>query len=186
MVGTGERNTKRRAHAPSNSAREDFDKDSVGREESAQAPRLRRARRHRPMGASFGACGPAPKATFLLPLPALRRSRSKMAAAAASRVSGLLGRSRAQLGRPMSSGAHGEEGSARMWKALTYFVALPGVGVSMLNVFLKSHQGEHERPEFVAYPHLRIRSKPFPWGDGNHTLFHNSHVNPLPTGYEDE
>lgn len=111
MVGTGERNAKRRAHAPSNSAREDFDKDSVGREESAQAPRLRRARRHRPMGASFGACGPAPKATFLLPLPALRRSRSKMAAAAASRVSGLLGRSRAQLGRPMSSGAHGEEGS---------------------------------------------------------------------------
>lgn len=49
--------------------------------------------------------------------------------------------------------------AARMWKALTYFVALPGVAVSMLNVFLKSHQGEHERPEFVAYPHLRIRSK---------------------------
>ncbi|XP_007093611.1 cytochrome c oxidase subunit 6A1, mitochondrial [Panthera pardus] len=109
-----------------------------------------------------------------------------MAVAAASRFSRLLGRSGAQLGRSMSSGAHGEEGSARMWKALTYFVALPGVGVSMLNVFLKSHHGEHERPEFVAYPHLRIRSKPFPWGDGNHTLFHNSHVNPLPTGYEDE
>ena len=49
--------------------------------------------------------------------------------------------------------------AARMWKALTYFVALPGVGVSMLNVFLKSHHGEEERPEFVAYPHLRIRSK---------------------------
>ncbi|KAB0402389.1 hypothetical protein E2I00_018488, partial [Balaenoptera physalus] len=81
-----------------------------------------------------------------------------MATAAATRVSGLLGRSRL-LSRPMSSGAHGEEGSARMWKALTYFVALPGVGVSMLNVFLKSHHGEEERPEFVAYPHLRIRSK---------------------------
>ncbi|XP_065761112.1 cytochrome c oxidase subunit 6A1, mitochondrial [Muntiacus reevesi] len=108
-----------------------------------------------------------------------------MAAAARARVSGLLGSSRLQLGRSMSSGAHGEEGSARMWKALTYFVALPGVGVSMLNVFLKSHHGE-ERPEFVAYPHLRIRSKPFPWGDGNHSLFHNPHVNPLPTGYEDE
>lgn len=46
-----------------------------------------------------------------------------------------------------------------MWKALTYFVALPGVAVSMLNVFLKSRHGEHERPEFIAYPHLRIRSK---------------------------
>ncbi|XP_038184282.2 cytochrome c oxidase subunit 6A1, mitochondrial [Arvicola amphibius] len=100
--------------------------------------------------------------------------------------SGLLGRALPRVGRPMSSGAHGEEGLARMWKALTYFVALPGVGVSMLNVFLKSWQGEHERPEFVAYPHLRIRTKPFPWGDGNHTLFHNPHVNPLPTGYEDE
>ncbi|XP_032273419.1 cytochrome c oxidase subunit 6A1, mitochondrial-like [Phoca vitulina] len=108
------------------------------------------------------------------------------AAAAVSRLSGLLGRSGAQLVRSMSSGAHGKEGSARMWKALTYFVALPGLGVSMLNVFLKSPHGEHERPEFVAYPHLHIRSKPFPWGDGNHTLFHNSPVNPLPTGYEDE
>ncbi|EDL19862.1 cytochrome c oxidase, subunit VI a, polypeptide 1 [Mus musculus] len=104
----------------------------------------------------------------------------------ASRVSRPLGRALPGLRRPMSSGAHGEEGSARMWKALTYFVALPGVGVSMLNVFLKSRHEEHERPPFVAYPHLRIRTKPFPWGDGNHTLFHNPHVNPLPTGYEDE
>ncbi|XP_055986977.1 cytochrome c oxidase subunit 6A1, mitochondrial [Sorex fumeus] len=109
-----------------------------------------------------------------------------MAAARGSRLSGLLSWSRPEPGRPMSSHAHGEEGSARMWKALTYFVALPGVAVSMLNVFLKSQHEEHERPEFVAYPHLRIRSKPFPWGDGNHTLFHNSHVNPLPTGYEDD
>ncbi|CAD7684504.1 unnamed protein product [Nyctereutes procyonoides] len=49
-------------------------------------------------------------------------------------------------------------------------------GVSMLNIFLKSHHGQQERPEFI----------PFPWGDGNQTLFHNSHVSPLPTGYEDE
>ncbi|XP_045152644.1 glutamyl-tRNA(Gln) amidotransferase subunit C, mitochondrial [Echinops telfairi] len=48
--------------------------------------------------------------------------------------------------------------AARLWKALTFFVALPGVGVSMLNAFLKSQQ-EHERPEFVPYAHLRIRSK---------------------------
>ncbi|XP_023576704.1 cytochrome c oxidase subunit 6A1, mitochondrial, partial [Octodon degus] len=73
------------------------------------------------------------------------------AAVAVSRLSRLLGRSRPQVGRPMSSGAHGGEGSARMWKALTFFVALPGVGVSMLNVFLKSHHGEEERPEFIAY-----------------------------------
>ena len=67
-------------------------------------------------------------------------------------------------------------GPGRRWQRqlepgfLTYFVALPGVGVSLLNVFLKSHHGEEERPEFVAYAYIHIRSKPFPWGDGNHTL----------------
>uniref|UniRef100_A0A8C8TVI0 Cytochrome c oxidase subunit n=1 Tax=Peromyscus maniculatus bairdii TaxID=230844 RepID=A0A8C8TVI0_PERMB len=109
-----------------------------------------------------------------------------VAAVCASRVSGLLSRALPRVGRPMSSGSHGEEGSARMWKALTYFVALPRVTVSMLNAFLTSRRGEQERAEFVADPHLRIRTKPFPWGDGNHTLFHNPHMNPLPTGYEDE
>lgn len=69
-------------------------------------------RRRRPIGAPFEIVVPPPRPTFLLPLPALRLFRSKMAlAAAGSRVSGLLGRYRPQMGRPMSSGAHGEEGS---------------------------------------------------------------------------
>ncbi|KAM9095097.1 cytochrome c oxidase subunit 6A1, mitochondrial [Sarcophilus harrisii] len=108
-----------------------------------------------------------------------------MAVTASGRLLALLAPARAPARRAFASAAHGAEGTGRVWKSLTLFVALPGVAVSMLHAYLKSLE-HHERPSFVPYPHLRIRTKPFPWGDGNHTLFHNHHLNPLPTGYEDE
>ncbi|XP_077418587.1 cytochrome c oxidase subunit 6A1, mitochondrial [Vanacampus margaritifer] len=92
-----------------------------------------------------------------------------------------------QTRRPFSAAASGGHGksSARTWEILSYVVALPGIAVCMLNVYLKQQQHSEERPEFIPYAHLRIRTKRFPWGDGNKSLFHNPHVNALPDGYED-
>ncbi|TMS03406.1 Cytochrome c oxidase subunit 6A, mitochondrial [Larimichthys crocea] len=93
-----------------------------------------------------------------------------------------LNRDRRQLSAAAGHG-HGEH-SAKTWKILTFVVALPGVAVCMLNMYLKEQQHSHEQPEFIPYTHLRIRSKRFPWGDGNKSLFHNPHANALPDGYE--
>ncbi|KAJ7989534.1 hypothetical protein DPEC_G00305540 [Dallia pectoralis] len=77
-----------------------------------------------------------------------------------------------------------DAGSVKTWKILSYVVALPGVAVCMVNAYLKMQHKSHENPEFVSYSHLRVRTKKWPWGDGNHSLFHNPHTNALPGGYE--
>ncbi|KAJ8414765.1 hypothetical protein AAFF_G00022880 [Aldrovandia affinis] len=102
--------------------------------------------------------------------------------AAFGRISQALLRSTStQTRRQLSAAVHGEEHqAARTWKILSFVVALPGVAVCMLNMYLKQQQHHHEQPEFTPYTHLRIRSKRFPWGDGNKSLFHNPHVNALP------
>ncbi|XP_076066713.1 cytochrome c oxidase subunit 6A2, mitochondrial-like [Oratosquilla oratoria] len=85
-----------------------------------------------------------------------------------------------------AEGAGAHAGGAKQWKLLSYLVAIPGVALCMLNCYLHEMEGGHERPEFVAYEHLRMRTKRFPWGDGQKSFFHNSHLNALPDGYEED
>merc|ERR1712142_28209 len=75
------------------------------------------------------------------------------------------------------------DGGVKQWKLLSLLVALPAVGLCMANAIMTA--GDHGRPEFIAYEHMRLRNKRFPWGDGQKSIFHNPHVNALPDGYEE-
>lgn len=85
------------------------------------------------------------------------------------------------------AGAHGgHEPNPALWEKIFWFGAVPAILLSMLNTYLaeKEHMAHYHRPEFKKYEYMRIRTKKFPWGDGNHSLFHNPAVNALPNGYE--
>lgn len=76
-----------------------------------------------------------------------------------------------------------------IWKKVL-MVAVPLTVVLAIRVFIKEHEEnkhvKEHRPEYVPVEFLRVKRTPFPWGDGNHTLFHNPQRNPVPgVGYED-
>jgi len=79
------------------------------------------------------------------------------------------------------------ESTMKTWKVISALIAGPAILICAYNAWVKEKEHHsHPRPDFAAYPHLRIRNKQFPWGDGNHSLFHNPHTNALPEGYEDD
>ncbi|XP_063707220.1 cytochrome c oxidase subunit 6A2, mitochondrial [Culicoides brevitarsis] len=80
----------------------------------------------------------------------------------------------------------GHGGGSKMWRNMFFFVGIPAVALCFVNCYLDHKNHPHQRPEFIKYEYLRVRTKRFPWGDGNKSLFHNPHVNALPDGYEEE
>lgn len=97
-----------------------------------------------------------------------------------------LAATRVALVSVRSASTHGHQPNPELWRRIFYFVCCPAIVLSMINTFLaeKEHWEHYKRPEFKPYEYLRIRTKKFPWGDGNHGLFHNPLVNPLFDGWE--
>ncbi|WP_411025400.1 hypothetical protein, partial [Salmonella sp. s55004] len=111
---------------------------------------------------------------------AMLRTVFRQLSTSASRSSASL----EQVGLAAGSADHG---SSKTWKLLTIFGVIPAVGFCMYNAYTgeMEHKAHSHRPEFIPFTHLRIRTKNFPWGDGNKSLFHNPESNALPEGYEE-
>ncbi|KAH9371836.1 hypothetical protein HPB48_021800 [Haemaphysalis longicornis] len=85
-----------------------------------------------------------------------------------------------QLSAHGDHASHEAEGAAV--EAADVLRAFPAIGLCGLNVFVteKDHMKHYHRPEYKPYEYLHVRSKRYPWGDGNHTLFHNPQKNWVP------
>lgn len=74
-----------------------------------------------------------------------------------------------------------------LWKLVT-LLSLPVIILVSGFVYTREvEKRKRPRPEFIDVPYMRRITKPFPWGDGKHSLFHNPRLNPIsPHGYEVE
>merc|ERR1711881_807675 len=88
-----------------------------------------------------------------------------------------------------SMGAGATKKSKDMWKMLSYTAVPLAVLGTALFVYKReqAHLAHYTRPEHKEYPWMWIRNKKYPWGDGYHSFFHNSHVNGVyGKGYEED
>eukprot|EP01135_Chromosphaera_perkinsii_P001029 Nk52_evm43s156 gene=Nk52_evmTU43s156 len=63
-----------------------------------------------------------------------------------------------------------------IWKGVSV-LCIPAMGAAYYMAFGTEHEHIEERK---PYPHLRIRTKPFPWGNGDTPLFPNEHTGENP------
>ncbi|QIW99297.1 hypothetical protein AMS68_004815 [Peltaster fructicola] len=70
-----------------------------------------------------------------------------------------------------------------LWRKLSIYVVIPSLIIAAVNAWrLWDEHWEHVAhgppiSERVEYPYMNIRTKAFPWGDGDKTLFWNPKVN---------
>merc|ERR1711890_41245 len=52
-----------------------------------------------------------------------------------------------------------------MWMKLVAFGAIPAFCIAMYSSYVgeMEHMAHHERPEFVPYSYMYVRTKAFPW-----------------------
>ncbi|KAI3661568.1 hypothetical protein MP638_007056 [Amoeboaphelidium occidentale] len=79
--------------------------------------------------------------------------------------------------------AHADK-SFKLWKNLFLFSSVPVIGGVAVNAYMLEKEHAHHMEEHPIHykdlPHLHIRRKPFPWGDGYKSLFHYEKVQPGP------
>jgi cytochrome c oxidase subunit 6a len=81
---------------------------------------------------------------------------------------------------------HHAEGTTKLWKKISYFIAAPAVIATAINTyFVEAEHAEHRKHLAhvkdedwpIQYDYQNIRTKNFFWGNGDETLFWNPVIN---------
>ncbi|KAI0393367.1 mitochondrial cytochrome c oxidase subunit VIa [Xylariaceae sp. FL0594] len=73
--------------------------------------------------------------------------------------------------------------TTELWRKISIYVCIPALALAALNAYnLYNEHWEHwshlpPLEERTEYPYQNIRTKNFPWGDGDKTIFWNPTVN---------